>query len=244
MKRSRLLPVVLAAATVLSFGGCGKQQNVGDELKNTVTESEETVTKPEEVKEEKIETESEEKEPETESEKETETETAEETEPTETEPAEETNGAPVHIPESELSDEILLFKTSDLNNNEITSDVFLDYDVTIFHIWATYCGPCIEEMGEYADLYRNLPENVNLCALVIDVYEGDDMNVDYANEILAGAGAEFTNLRFSEDLNELINSIDYVPSTVFVSRSGQIIGEILEGEPFEATIERLGELVG
>lgn len=160
------------------------------------------------------------------------------------EPAEETNGAPVHIPESELSNDFLLFKSSDLNNAEITSDVFLDYDVTILHIWGTYCGPCIEEMGEYAELYRNLPENVNLCGLVSDVYEGLDMNVDYAEEILSEAGAEFTNIRLSEDLYELMDSIVYVPSTVFVSRSGQIIGEIMDGCSFESTKERLGELVG
>ena len=114
------------------------------------------------------------------------------------------NTVTVNIPASELSGGTVRFKTLTLDNEEITQDVFSDYDITIVHVWGTYCQPCISEMGDYAELYRELPDNVNLIAIVCDVYDGIDRNVSAANSILGDAGAEFVNLRTSDDIYDLI----------------------------------------
>ncbi|MCR5272838.1 MAG: TlpA family protein disulfide reductase [Lachnospiraceae bacterium] len=134
------------------------------------------------------------------------------------------------------------FSTADLDGNTVTSDIFKDYDVTLVHVWATYCGPCIAEMGNYATLYENLPDNTNIIGLVIDVNEGDDYNVDSAKSILEDANASFTNLRLNEELYEVISNIQYVPSSFFVDSEGNIIGDILEGKGFDETNNKLSEL--
>lgn len=49
------------------------------------------------------------------------------------------------------------FTTTDLNGNEVTEAMFADYDLTMINIWATFCGPCINEMphlGELAAEYK------------------------------------------------------------------------------------------
>ena len=149
------------------------------------------------------------------------------------------NTVQVNIPASELSGEQMRFKTLSLDDEQVTQDIFSGYDLTLVHMWGTYCGPCIKEMGEYAALYKELPDNVNLVGLIIDVYDGLDNNVSNAEKILNDAGAEFTNMRTSDGLNNVLEKISYVPSSFFVNREGQIVGEIMDGAGFDETKARL-----
>jgi thiol-disulfide isomerase/thioredoxin len=149
------------------------------------------------------------------------------------------NKVEVNIPSSELSKDKIKFKTVTLDNKKVSQKIFADYDLTIVHVWGTYCGPCIAEMGDYADLYKKLPDNINMVAIIVDVYDGLDSNVSDAKDILSDAGAKFTNLRVSDDVYSLISDLQYVPSTFFVDSEGHLVGEMLEGAGFSETKERL-----
>jgi thiol-disulfide isomerase/thioredoxin len=151
----------------------------------------------------------------------------------------ESNVAGVSIPESEISDNALRFKTITLDGQTVDQDIFSGYDITVVHVWGTYCGPCISEMGEYARAYKNLPDNVNLIGIVVDVYEGLDNNVDYANSILSEVGAEFINLQLSDSMYDIARDIPAIPSSFFVDSEGHIIGEKMIGAPCNATMSRL-----
>ena len=50
------------------------------------------------------------------------------------------------------TDAPITFHTVSLDDQPVTADIFSDYDLTIVHVWGTYCGPCIAEMGDYAGL--------------------------------------------------------------------------------------------
>ncbi len=153
---------------------------------------------------------------------------------------ENTENTVISIPDSELGGNTLSFTTTDLNGNTVTaSDLFSPYDLTLVHIWGTYCGPCIAEIGEYGDLYRELPENVNLVGLVCDVYDGSDDNVSSAFSILNNADVTFQNLKVGGDLEGVLYCIDYVPSSFFVDKNGTVVGELMDGVHFQATKDRL-----
>ena len=143
------------------------------------------------------------------------------------------------IPKDQLSKDTLSFRTMTLDNEEVSQNVFSDYDLTIVHVWGTFCGPCIAEMGEYGDLYRDLPENVNLVGIICDVYDGIDTNVKEAHSILRNADAEFMNLRTSDSVFEVIETFQYVPSSFFVDREGHVVGKMMDGAGIEDTKERL-----
>ena len=149
------------------------------------------------------------------------------------------NAVTVSIPSSELSDRKLSFRTVSLDNKEVSDDIFSDYDITVVHVWGTFCQPCIAEMGDYASLYSKLPDNVNLVAIICDVYDGIDSNVADANDILGDAGAKFLNLRTSDDLYDVVGQFQYVPSSFFVDKNGHLIGEMMDGAGFDETMERL-----
>ena len=157
----------------------------------------------------------------------------------ETEDDKKGNSVTVKIPSSEVSDKKIAFKTVSLDNETVTDDIFSDYDITVVHVWGTFCQPCIAEMGDYARFYSKRPDNVNLIAIVCDVYDGIDSNVSAANDILGDADAKFLNLRTSDDLYDLVGGFQYVPSSFFVDRDGHLIGEMMDGANFEMTMERL-----
>ncbi|MCR5451667.1 MAG: TlpA family protein disulfide reductase [Lachnospiraceae bacterium] len=145
----------------------------------------------------------------------------------------------VNIPESEITDNIMNFKTVSVNDEDVTSDIFSKYDITVVHVWGTFCSPCIAEMPDYAAFYKELPSNVNLIGVVIDANSINDSEVEEAKEILSNAGAEFTNILASDDVNSTIESIMFVPSSFFVDSNGSVIGEIMDGASFEQTKNRL-----
>ncbi len=147
--------------------------------------------------------------------------------------------ATVNIPESDITSETAAFTTTTLDGEAVTEEIFADYDITVVHVWGTYCGPCIKEMGEYAQLYKDIPENVNVIGVLVDVYDGSDDNVDSAKEILANAGAEFTNLKTSESVYEMTKDFMFVPSSFFVDSKGHVIGKKLDGASYSTTIENL-----
>ncbi len=152
---------------------------------------------------------------------------------------EHTNTVSVNIPEKERTGKNLKFRTMTLDNKEISQEIFSEYDLTLVHVWGTFCGPCVSEMGEYAALYKELPDNVNMVAILCDVYEGMDNSVQDAEDILNENGAEFTNMRISDDVYEIIEDIQYVPSSFFVDSDGCLVGDIMEGIGFEETKKRL-----
>ena len=149
------------------------------------------------------------------------------------------NAVTVSIPESELSAKTLKFSTISLEGEVVTQDIFSDYDITVVHIWGTFCIPCIREMGEYASFYDELPDNVNLVGLICDVYDGLDSNVSDAKDILNDAGAKFPNIRVSDDLYDVVSSFQYVPSAFLVDKEGHIVGEMMDGALFSDTKARL-----
>ena len=149
------------------------------------------------------------------------------------------NTVTVSIPPEELSSGQIRFRSITLDDQEVTQDIFSDYDLTLVHVWGTFCGPCIAEMGEYASLYKSLPSNVNMIAMVCDVYDGIDSNVSEAKKILSANGAEFLNIRTSDDVYNLTGNLQFVPSSFFVDREGHLVGSMMDGAGFSETKSRL-----
>ncbi len=154
------------------------------------------------------------------------------------------NTIPVNIPSSDLSQAAFEFNTETLEGESVTQDIFSDYDITVVHVWGTYCGPCIAEMGDYAGFYKALPDNINLVGVVCDVFQGLDNNVKKAEDILNDAEAGFTNLKTSESVYGITGNFQYIPSSFLVDRDGHVLGALLEGAGFEATKKALEKYAG
>ena len=123
------------------------------------------------------------------------------------------------------------FTTYDIDGNEVTESIFANKDLTVVNIWGTFCGPCINEMPELGAWEKELPDNVQIVGLIVDISSTDDeTQIAAAKQITEKADVGFVNLIGGNGaFDELIGSIVSVPTTIFVDKSGNIVGEIIVG---------------
>ena len=135
------------------------------------------------------------------------------------------NGFPVNMPQ---------FTTKDMDGNKVTNDIFAEYDLTVVNFWATYCNPCIDELPELAEWKKELPDNVNLIGLLVNVDEKGSDQYKLAEKIIKETGADYQHLLATEEFDDIISNLVGVPTTFFVDSTGKIIGEPFAGADVDA----------
>ena len=86
------------------------------------------------------------------------------------------------------------FKVKDLEGNEVTNDFFAKADLTVVNFWGTFCGPCIGEMPELEKWSEELPDNVQLLGVMMDVTSEEDSTYQDAKKIVAATKVKYTNI--------------------------------------------------
>ena len=122
------------------------------------------------------------------------------------------------------------FTAKDLDGNTVTESIFSEKDLTVINIWGTFCPPCIGEMPELGEWAREMPDNVQLIGLVSDISGDDDTeHHDLAVEILEKADADFLQIIANQDFMPIMQYIIGVPTTLFVDKEGNIVGDPIIG---------------
>ncbi len=126
------------------------------------------------------------------------------------------------------------FSTTDLDGDDVDQSILADYDLNMINLWATYCGPCLNEMphlGELAEEYAN--KHVQIIGIVLDVINSDgslsESQLKTAQDIVSETNAAYTHIVPSSDLFALLYQFPSVPSTFFVDHDGNLVGDIYIG---------------
>ena len=136
------------------------------------------------------------------------------------------------------------FSTEDLDGNAVDSNIFAKSKLTLVNIWATYCPPCIDEIPDLAKLDQEI-EDFQMLGILIDAgVKGvpDQANLDLGKKILADSGAEYTSiLPDLPIINDVLVNVYAVPTSFFVDKNGQKVGEDIVGsksyDDWKAAIE-------
>ena len=115
------------------------------------------------------------------------------------------------------------FESTDLDGNAVTDAVFADKDVTVLNVWATYCGPCKEEMPELGEWAAELPDNAQIIGVLTDVPEGDTDMIKTARAICADTGVSYTNIVLSDSVDKMLADVEAVPTTFILDSEGKTI---------------------
>lgn len=145
---------------------------------------------------------------------------------------------------SEAESSAAIFTGTDLEGNTVTSDIFSRSKLTMINIWATYCGPCLDEMpglGELAAEYD--VQEFQIIGIVSDVKEGEDQEL--AESLVRETGANYLHLLRSDSIDHaFMGGVSAVPTTFFFNQEGKFLGGLVgsgEKAAWEAVIHGLLE---
>ena len=165
---------------------------------------------------------------------------------------------------TEFDDLFRSFELKDVDGNPVTQDIFKDHDLTLVNIWATFCGPCLQEMPDLGKLnqeYQDAGKSFQIVGLVADGFsvedngkliQRDEEMVEKAKELIAQTGADYLHIvpdgSFAYSLL-MSGEAQSVPTSVFVDSGGNIVGRTVMGaraaDNWRTIIdERLAEVSG
>lgn len=142
--------------------------------------------------------------------------------------------------QSDFKGSLSSFEAEDMDGQKIDQSVFANYDLTMVNIWTTWCGVCVEEMPYLEKLHKQLPENVNIISICGDASDEKEL----AQQILNKNEITFQTLVDNDALNEsLLKYVTGFPTTIFVDKNGNIVGDIQMGAPGENIVQGYQQLI-
>lgn len=128
------------------------------------------------------------------------------------------------------------FSAMDFSGNVRSEEVFSERKLTMINIWATTCGPCVEEMPALVNLNVAYGEDFQVIGIPVDVVDRNLMKIQdrvkKAEEMMVTA--DYLHLVPSKSLMELhLSQVQLVPETIFVDSTGRQIGDVYPGAKSE-----------
>ena len=135
------------------------------------------------------------------------------------------------------------FTTVAINGDHATYDnsMFAGAELTMINIWATNCGPCIQELPHI----QNLAEAYESRGVQIVTALGDSEQsgmINYALSIINGLGFNLPVLRNTASFSAQFPAAAY-PTTYFVDRNGNIVRVVTTSNSYSEWCAILDELL-
>ena len=127
------------------------------------------------------------------------------------------------------------FETTGIDGKTYTEKVFSDYDLTLVNVFTTWCSPCVKEIPELQELYKEMKEKgVGVAGVVLDTTDEkgnqDEEAVKKAGILQEKTKAEYPFLMPDTTMmNGRLQGISAFPETFFVDKDGNIVGDTYTG---------------
>ncbi|MBO4235447.1 MAG: redoxin domain-containing protein [Firmicutes bacterium] len=142
-----------------------------------------------------------------------------------------------------ISGQVIEFETTDLDGNTVSSkDIFAKNKYTMINIWASWCGPCVQELPELEELNKEF--EAKGCGIIGLLTDGTDpTGLADAKEILETAGVTYLNVIDSTGVANMLQ-VNAVPTSVFVDSEGRIVGTSVVGADLKSYKSVMEGLLG
>lgn len=125
------------------------------------------------------------------------------------------------------------FTSQTLQGEEVNQDIFQQADLTMVNIWGTFCGPCLKELPDLGEISREYQgQGVQLVGLIADVGSAKDAT---ALGIVEKTQADYTHIVAAGELRTgILSKTSAVPTTIFVDKNGNQVGQTVIGSRSKA----------
>lgn len=132
-----------------------------------------------------------------------------------------------------------------VEGEKMSADVFSNSKLTMVNVWATFCGPCINEMPDLGAISKAYDAaEFQLIGIISDVMEGDEEMLTEAKDIISETGADYPHLLLNEELYmNLVGASDSVPTTYFFNEKGELLGYAVGARSREVWEEIIDDLL-
>lgn len=128
------------------------------------------------------------------------------------------------------------FVATAMDGTSIDQEILKNSKVTMLNVWATFCGPCLNEMpdlGEIASEYDS--SDFQIVGIVLDAIDSSgeivQSQVEKAQGLIEQTGADYLHLLPSQTLMETrLNTVVSVPTTFFVDADGNILRTVTDSK--------------
>ena len=121
--------------------------------------------------------------------------------------------------------QLLEFETTDLDGNPVRSaELFGKNKLTVLNIWATWCGPCKNELPYLHFLNQKMKEqNIEVVGVVIDIRDqADNETISEAQKYMSWYKADYLNLVPWEGFMDTLPVYSF-PTTCYIDSKGQVV---------------------
>lgn len=136
----------------------------------------------------------------------------------------------------------LAFETTDLDGKTVKSNaLFSGHKFTMINMWATWCGPCKDELPAIAKMAEDFEkQGCQIIGICLDAEDEETMAL--GREILEDAGVDYINLVPFAEREELLPNEVY-PTTYFVDENGVVMDEVIAGAMLSRYMQILEKLL-
>ncbi len=132
------------------------------------------------------------------------------------------------------------FTMADINGNNVTvADEFARHKITVVDFWASWCGPCRQEMPGLVKTYNDYKDK-GLGIVGVSLDENKEQWTD-AISTMNMTWTQLSDLQGWNNSAAKMYGIQAIPFTIVVDNTGKVIAAGLRGEELTAFIaNRLG----